>query len=70
MRSGRDLRPTFVHLNRRDVIRKSPDADFESIFQAINDAAIAYKGIIPPDQWHEPPKRQSETSVVLKQILL
>jgi N-acetylglutamate synthase-like GNAT family acetyltransferase len=30
------------------------DEDFEEIFNIINDAAIAYKGVIPPDRWHEP----------------
>ena len=28
--------------------------DFEAIFQVINDAAEAYRGIIPVDRWHEP----------------
>jgi len=36
------------------MIRKATDEDFEEIFKIINDAAIAYKGVIPPDRWHEP----------------
>jgi N-acetylglutamate synthase-like GNAT family acetyltransferase len=36
------------------MIRKATDEDFEVIFTTINDAAIAYKGVIPPDRWHEP----------------
>jgi N-acetylglutamate synthase-like GNAT family acetyltransferase len=36
------------------MIRKTTDEDFEEIFNIINDAAIAYKGVIPPDRWHEP----------------
>jgi N-acetylglutamate synthase-like GNAT family acetyltransferase len=36
------------------MIRKATDEDFEQIFNIINDAAIAYKGVIPPDRWHEP----------------
>ncbi len=36
------------------MIRKGTDEDFEGIFTIINDAAIAYKGVIPPDRWHEP----------------
>jgi N-acetylglutamate synthase-like GNAT family acetyltransferase len=36
------------------MIRKATDEDFEEIFNIINDAAIAYKGVIPPDRWHEP----------------
>ncbi|MGH7496060.1 MAG: GNAT family N-acetyltransferase [bacterium] len=36
------------------MIRKATNEDFEEIFTTINDAAIAYKGVIPPDRWHEP----------------
>lgn len=36
------------------MIRKCTDEDFNEIFNIINDAAMAYKGIIPPDRWHEP----------------
>src|SRR5436190_15310814 len=36
------------------MMRKCTDEDFEEIFNIINDAAIAYKGVIPPDRWHEP----------------
>jgi len=36
------------------MIRKATDEDFEEIFIIINDAAIAYKGVIPADRWHEP----------------
>ena len=36
------------------MIRKSIHDDFEEIFNIINDAAIAYKGVIPPDRWNEP----------------
>jgi GNAT superfamily N-acetyltransferase len=36
------------------VIRRGNDEDFEAIFDVINDAAMAYKGVIPPDRWHEP----------------
>ena len=35
-------------------IRRCTDSDFEAIFEIINDAAQAYKGIIPEDRWHEP----------------
>ena len=30
------------------------ETDFDIILEIINDAAIAYKGIIPPDRWKEP----------------
>ena len=36
------------------MIRVCIDDDFEAIFQIINDAADAYRGIIPVDRWHEP----------------
>jgi len=36
------------------MIRKATAEDFEEIFNIINDAAIAYKDVIPSDQWHEP----------------
>lgn len=36
------------------VIRTGTNADFDAILSIINDAAIAYKGVIPPDRWHEP----------------
>jgi N-acetylglutamate synthase-like GNAT family acetyltransferase len=36
------------------MIRNANAEDFEKIFNVINDAAVAYKGVIPPDRWHEP----------------
>jgi len=30
------------------------ETDFDIILEIINDASIAYKGIIPPDRWKEP----------------
>jgi len=36
------------------MIRKGTDEDFDEILNIINDAAIAYKGVIPADCWHEP----------------
>ena len=36
------------------MIRLCTQSDFESIWQIINDAARAYKGVIPYDRWHEP----------------
>ena len=36
------------------MIRRCEEADFNTIFKIINDAAEAYKGIIPQDRWHEP----------------
>ncbi|MEA4862538.1 MAG: GNAT family N-acetyltransferase [Victivallaceae bacterium] len=36
------------------VIRPTGEEDFETIFEIVNDAASAYKGVIPADRWHEP----------------
>lgn len=36
------------------LIRKDRDADREAIFAIINDAAQAYRDVIPADRWHEP----------------
>ena len=36
------------------MIRQATTADTPRIHAIINDAAIAYKGIIPADRWHEP----------------
>ncbi len=35
-------------------IRPSFATDFEAILEIINDAAQAYRGVIPSDCWHEP----------------
>jgi len=36
------------------MIRKCTESDINAIFEIINDAALAYKGVIPGDRWHEP----------------
>jgi N-acetylglutamate synthase-like GNAT family acetyltransferase len=36
------------------MIRDATPEDFGRIYEIINDAASAYKGIIPADRWHEP----------------
>ena len=36
------------------MIRQCNDDDVETIYEIINDAALAYKGIIPADRWKEP----------------
>ena len=36
------------------MTRNATGHDLEDIYHVINDAAIAYKGIIPDDRWHEP----------------
>jgi N-acetylglutamate synthase-like GNAT family acetyltransferase len=36
------------------LIRKSDKADFAEMLAIVNDAARAYRGVIPADRWHEP----------------
>jgi len=36
------------------MIRRCESDDFETIYAIINEAATAYKGVIPEDRWHEP----------------
>jgi len=40
--------------SEKKMITECTIADIQSIFEIINDAAVAYKGVIPPDRWHEP----------------
>ena len=36
------------------MIRKLSFAEFDTILHVINDAAEAYRGVIPEDRWKEP----------------
>jgi GNAT superfamily N-acetyltransferase len=47
------------------AIRPCSAADLPALFAIINDAAQAYKGIIPADRWHEPymPRAELETEI-------
>jgi len=36
------------------LIRKCTENDFDQMLEIINDAAQAYKGVIPADRWHDP----------------
>ena len=36
------------------IIRRSTEADLPAILTIINDAARAYRGVIPDDRWHDP----------------
>ncbi len=38
----------------RGIIRRCTEADTQDLFEIINDAAVAYRGNIPSDCWHEP----------------
>jgi GNAT superfamily N-acetyltransferase len=37
-----------------EVIRPCRESDLEAIYEIVNDAAAAYRGVIPPDCWQEP----------------
>jgi N-acetylglutamate synthase-like GNAT family acetyltransferase len=36
------------------MIRKCMNSDVPAISEIVNEAAQAYRGVIPPDRWHEP----------------
>jgi GNAT superfamily N-acetyltransferase len=38
----------------RIMIRMCTESDINAIFGIVNNAALAYKGVIPGDRWHEP----------------
>jgi len=46
-------------------IRRSVEADVPAILAVVNDAAQAYRGVIPADRWHEPymPKDELEKEI-------
>ena len=44
------------------VIRQSVKADFDGVLAIVNDAAQAYRGVIPADRWHEPYMPAAELS--------
>lgn len=50
------------------MIRPSHSADFEQIYEIINDAASAYKGLIPADRWHEPYMSREELQQLHEQV--
>ena len=47
------------------MIRKCTPDDFETILAVINDAADAYRGVIPEDRWKEPymPREELRTEI-------
>jgi GNAT superfamily N-acetyltransferase len=42
------------------MLRKCIETDFDAIYDIINDAAQAYRGVIPSDLWHEPYMNREE----------
>ena len=41
-------------------IRRCDDRDLASMLAIVNDAAVAYRGVIPADRWHEPYMPEAE----------
>jgi len=48
------------------TIRQSFETDFPSILAIINDAATAYRGVIPVDRWHDPYMSADELATEIK----
>ena len=49
------------------MIFKCEQTDFEEICKIINDAAVAYKDVIPADRWHEPYMPEEELKTQIEQ---
>jgi N-acetylglutamate synthase-like GNAT family acetyltransferase len=49
------------------MIIQATTGDFNSILDIINDAASAYKGIIPEDRWHEPYMSKEELQTQIEE---
>jgi N-acetylglutamate synthase-like GNAT family acetyltransferase len=49
------------------MITKSEQKDFDTIYEIINDAASAYRGIIPADRWHEPYMTKKELEIQMEE---
>ena len=49
------------------MLEKCTPNDFSEIYAIINDAASAYKGVIPADRWHEPYMRGDELKTQIEQ---
>ena len=52
------------------MLRRCLKSDFDSIHSIVNDAAMAYKGIIPEDRWHEPYMSRDELQQEIDQGVL
>ena len=46
--------------NSSHMLRACQASDFETIYTIVNDAVMAYRGVIPPDCWHEPYMTRAE----------
>ena len=51
-------------------IRESEQADLAEIFAVVNEAAQAYRGVVPIDRWHEPYMPMSELEREIAQRII
>ncbi|CAM1374269.1 GNAT family N-acetyltransferase [Tenacibaculum xiamenense] len=49
------------------IVKSNHIKDFETIFEIINDASVAYKGIIPEDRWKEPYMSKEELNIQIEE---
>ena len=49
------------------MVRRCQPADFEAMYAIINDAAQAYRGVIPADRWREPYMPRDELAHEIRQ---
>jgi N-acetylglutamate synthase-like GNAT family acetyltransferase len=49
------------------MIRRCTEQDFEAMYEIVNDAAQAYRGVIPADRWHEPYMPKTELREAIDQ---
>jgi GNAT superfamily N-acetyltransferase len=50
------------------MIRACGPLDVEALYRIINEAAQAYKGVIPPDRWHEPYMLRDELQAEMERM--
>ena len=52
------------------MLRPCDKNDFDRIYSIVNDAALAYKGVIPKDRWNEPYMSRDELQHEIDQDVL
>lgn len=50
-----------------EKIRRCKQEDFNTIYDIINEASLAYRGVIPSDMWHEPYMTKDELKLQIEQ---
>lgn len=65
MKAGLESTRRAAHRSSVMTIRRCTDGELDTIEAIINDAAEAYRGVIPDDCWHEPymPRAELEAEV-------